>query len=202
MSTRPRFPSGVVSGVMMSVRTPAMVVPSTLTGNKRRASADWLTRHSSVRLRRSARDSGPGVVCESETSHFCASGLTVEGKGTTRVMCAVPSGSKVAESCDATSPGLLQPSGNVQIKSERNATFILAMKRFPLSKIPPIADSDQEDTETHRKSHSIECAGTSKASDFSLREAGKESVWAGANVENAATTSRAMRRGRSRGVRQ
>src|SRR5260370_23059309 len=119
---------------MMSVRTPAMEVSSILTGKRRRASADWLTRHSSVRLRRSASDSGPGVVCESVASHFWASGLTVEGMGTTRVMCAVPSGSKAAESCEAIWPVLLQPSRKAQIRNDRNANLALAMKMFPLCK--------------------------------------------------------------------
>src|SRR5260370_34944685 len=103
-----------------------MMFSSMLTGNRRRASADWLTRHSSVCLRRSARDSGPGVDCDSEASHFCASGLTVDGMGTTRVMCAVPSGSKVADACEGMWAGLLQPSDIVQSKSDRNTNDFLA----------------------------------------------------------------------------
>ena len=93
---------------MMSVRTPAVVVSSTLTGKRRRASADCLTRHSSVRLRRSARASGRGADCASEASHSWASGLMVAGLGIVRVMEAVPSGSNVAESCGAAWFGLLQ----------------------------------------------------------------------------------------------
>ena len=85
----------------MSVRTPAVVVSSTFTGKRRRASADCLTRHSSVRLRRVARSSGPGVDRASEASHFWASGLMVVGMGMMRMMWAVPSGSKVAESWGA-----------------------------------------------------------------------------------------------------
>src|SRR5579863_4129521 len=55
----------------------------------------------SVRARRSARVSGPDFFSLSDASHFCASGLIVNGIGTTRTMCAVPSGSKVAESFGA-----------------------------------------------------------------------------------------------------
>src|SRR5260370_34424490 len=105
MSTGPRLASDVASGLMISVRTPAMGVSSTLTGNKRRASADWLTRHSSVRLRRSARDSGPGVDCDSEASHLWPSGLQVDGLGTTRGKRAVPPGSKGDASWHRHPPG-------------------------------------------------------------------------------------------------
>src|SRR5215469_15762721 len=99
MSTRLRFSASIESGVMMSVRTPAVVVSSTLTGYSLRASAESLARQASVWMRRSARGSGPEVVLGSAASHVCASGLIVGGMGTTRVMWAVPSGSKVAESC-------------------------------------------------------------------------------------------------------
>ncbi len=98
MRTRLRFADGVSSGVMMSARTPPMVVSSTLTGKRRLASADCFARHSSVRLRRISRVSGAAFEPSSDWSHFRASGLMVAGMGTTRVMCAVPSESKVAES--------------------------------------------------------------------------------------------------------
>src|SRR5215469_4699986 len=100
MSTRERFSAGIESGVMMSVRTPAVVVSSIFTGYSLRASAESLARQASVWTRRSARLSGPEVFFGSDPSQTCASGLTVGGMGTTRVMCAVPSGSKVAESCE------------------------------------------------------------------------------------------------------
>jgi hypothetical protein len=61
-------------------------------------SADCFARHSSVRLRRISRVSGAAFEPSSDWSHFRASGLMVAGMGTTRVMCAVPSESKVAES--------------------------------------------------------------------------------------------------------
>src|SRR5215469_13215126 len=98
MSTRERFSAGIESGVMMSVRTPAVVVSSTFTGYRLRASAESLARQASVRTRRSAKLSGPEVVPGSDASQAWASGLTVGGMGTTRVMWAVPSASKVAES--------------------------------------------------------------------------------------------------------
>src|SRR5215469_8447489 len=98
MSTRERFSAGIESGVMMSVRTPAVVVSSMFTGYRLRASAESLARQASVWTRRSAKLSGPEVFFGSDASQACASGLTVGGMGTTRVMCAVPSGSKVAES--------------------------------------------------------------------------------------------------------
>src|SRR5215471_19375214 len=84
---------------MMSVRTPAVVVTSIFTGYSLRASAESLARQASVCTRRSARGSGPEVLLGRDPSQVCASGLTVGGMGTTRVMCAVPSASKVAESC-------------------------------------------------------------------------------------------------------
>ena len=98
MSTRVRFSAGMESGVMMSVRTPAVVVSLMVTGYNLRASAVSCARYASVRARRSARLSGPGVLCVSEFSQVCASGLMVLGIGTTRVMWAVPSASNVAES--------------------------------------------------------------------------------------------------------
>src|ERR1700730_2748991 len=49
-------------------------------------------------MRLSARVFGCDFFLASEASHSCASGLMVVGMGTTRVTCAVPSASKLAES--------------------------------------------------------------------------------------------------------
>jgi hypothetical protein len=67
----------------------------------------------------------------------------VEGMGTARVMWAVPSGSKVAESCEASWFGLLQLSADVQIKSVSKACLVLAMKGSPPVQIPQDACGEQ-----------------------------------------------------------
>ena len=69
-----------------------------------RASAEPLARHASVEMRLSARVCGEDFLSASEANHFCASGLMVEGMGTTRMTWAVPSESKVAESGCGTEP--------------------------------------------------------------------------------------------------
>src|SRR5262245_1497691 len=52
-------------------------------------------------MRRSSSDSASPIFCSpNDFSHTCASGLMVCGIGIVRVMCAVPSASKVAESVE------------------------------------------------------------------------------------------------------
>src|ERR1700693_2174027 len=93
MSTLLRFASGDSSGVITALRTPPIIFSSMFTGNSLRASAESCARHLSVPARRSASVCGPYFWCASDSSHFCASGLTVAGMGTMRVSVVVPSAS-------------------------------------------------------------------------------------------------------------
>jgi hypothetical protein len=86
ISTSFLFASSISSGVMMSVRTPAVVVSSMFAGNTRFASADCFLRHSSVRARRSSRVCAAVLFFVSPVRYSWASGLTVVGIGTIRVM--------------------------------------------------------------------------------------------------------------------
>jgi len=105
---------------MTSVRTPAMLVSSILTGYSWRASAESFFRQASVATRLSASVCGWDFPSESEASHFCASGLTVDGMGITRLTCAVPSESKLEEfACGAGGDGA---AAVAQIASPATAT--------------------------------------------------------------------------------
>src|SRR5882757_6400803 len=66
------------------------------TGKSLFATADCDARQASVPARRSARFFAPGPRWFSDSSHFCASGLTVADGRITRVICAVPSASNAA----------------------------------------------------------------------------------------------------------
>ena len=127
------FASGVSTGVMMSVRTPAVVVSSMFTGKTRFASADCFLRHSSVCARRSSSVCAAVLFLVSPVRYCWASGLMVVGIGTMRVTCAVPSGSNVAESTGAVSAGAvaLHPQIAKQIAANAITANFLSMIRSP-----------------------------------------------------------------------
>src|SRR6516162_152329 len=72
-------------------------------------------------MRRSASVWWPVFLLASDASHFCASGVMVDGMGTTRVMWAVPSASKVAEFCCGAEADCAT---NIVVHAKLNATTI------------------------------------------------------------------------------
>jgi hypothetical protein len=114
-----------------------VLVSSTFTGKSFFATADCDFRQASVPARIAARSADcPGWLSIS-FSHFCASGETVAGMGTTRVMCAVPSESKVAESGLA-EEGVCAKAGMVKRKKKAKVGPVRMMVSSRLTSFPPL----------------------------------------------------------------
>ena len=90
MSTRSCLFAGIVGGVMMRTGTPAILSSVTFVGYIPCMSMASCFCHASARALFCSSVTGGSVSGIGSESHFCDSGLTVFGTGTTRVTCAVP----------------------------------------------------------------------------------------------------------------